>query len=187
MIDARTGEGIVNRDTGATGGWSVVRRDSYGVMACTQAASDTSAAYDAAKAAVDKALADYFAGFQTPGADMNALLQKYLAANDAFGKLTPPSPLETNCASSGGGGNYLSNASAYRNTLMRDTFGLAIPAGHIHTPVMTYFGTGSDGKITDATFEGYRDSIVAQARNLVFAVARSLVSPPAPDVHGTSP
>ncbi|WP_422095971.1 hypothetical protein [Variovorax sp.] len=179
MIDARTGEGIVNRDTGATGGWSVVRRDSYGVMACTQAASDTSAAYDAAKAAVDKALADYFAGFQTPGADMNALLQKYLAANDAFGKLTPPSPLETNCASSGGGGNYLSNASAYRNTLMRDTFGLAIPAGHIHTPVMTYFGTGSDGKITDATFEGYRDSIVAQARNLVFAVARSLVSPPA--------
>jgi hypothetical protein len=86
-------------------------------------------------------------------------------------------PFDLSCASTGGGGNYLSNASAYRNTLLRDVFKLQIPAGHIHTPVMTRFGAGSDGKITDATFEGYRDAIVAQARNLVFAVANSLATP----------
>src|SRR5439155_7621871 len=33
------------------------------------------------------------------------------------------------CAQSGGGGNYLSNESAYRNTLLRDRMGLSIPAG----------------------------------------------------------
>jgi hypothetical protein len=126
MIDAKTGAGIINRDTNTTGGWNVVRRDTYTVRDCNK----------------------------------NAL-----------------GPFEKNCASTGGGGNYLSNASAYRNTLLRDTFKLQIPAGHIHTPIMTYFGTGSDGKITDATFEGYRDSIVAQARNLVIALATSLTTP----------
>ena len=35
-------------------------------------------------------------------------------------------------------------------------------------------------EITDATFEGRRDSIVAQARNLVIALANSLVTAPAP-------
>jgi hypothetical protein len=125
MIDAKTGAGIINRDTNTTGGWNVVRRDTYTVRDCNK----------------------------------NAL-----------------GPFEKNCASTGGGGNYLSNASAYRNTLLRDTFKLQIPAGHIHTPIMTYFGTGSDGKITDATFEGYRDSIVAQARNLVIALATSLTT-----------
>jgi len=45
---------------------------------------------------------------------------------------------------------------------------------------MTAFGSGSDGKITDATFEGRRDSIVAQARNLVMALASSLATPPTP-------
>jgi hypothetical protein len=85
-------------------------------------------------------------------------------------------PFEKNCASAGGGGNYLSNASAYRNTLLRDTFKLQIPAGHIHTPVMTRFGAGSDGQITDSTFEGRRDAIVAQARNLVVALANTLAA-----------
>ena len=43
---------------------------------------------------------------------------------------TPPTPpLATDCARSGGGGDYLSNESAYRNTLLRDTFGLRIPPG----------------------------------------------------------
>lgn len=126
MIDAKTGEGVINRDTGTPGGWDVLRRDTYSVQPCKK---------------------------------------------DALG------PLDNNCASRGGGGNYLSNASAYRNTLLRDTFKLNIPAGHIHTPVMTRFGAGSDGKITDATFEGFRDSIVAQGRNLVIAMAKTLSAP----------
>jgi len=126
MIDAKTGEGVINRDTGAPGGWSVIRRDTYNVQPCKK---------------------------------------------DALG------PLDNNCARTGGGGNYLSNASAYRNTLLRDTFKLNIPAGHIHTPVMTTFGTDSDGKITDATFEGFRDSIVTQGRNLVIALAKTLSAP----------
>jgi hypothetical protein len=88
---------------------------------------------------------------------------------------TPPTaPLATDCARQGGGGDYLSNESAYRNTLMRDVFGLSIPAGHIHTPVMTRFSTGDNALITDAMFEQYRASIVQQARNLVFTVLRNL-------------
>jgi hypothetical protein len=88
---------------------------------------------------------------------------------------TPPTaPLPTDCARQGGGGDYLSNESAYRNTLMRDIFGLSIPAGHIHTPVMTRFSTGDNALISDAMFEQYRTSIVQQARNLVFTVLRNL-------------
>ncbi len=66
---------------------------------------------------------------------------------------TPPTgwpqalPDEDSCSQSGGGGNYLSNESAYRNTLLRDRLGLGcpgphcIPAGHIHTPSMQHFST----------------------------------------------
>ncbi len=88
------------------------------------------------------------------------------------------------CSRQGGGGDYLSNESAYRNTLMRDTFGLDIPAGHIHTPVMTNFfggtattggGTRDDNAITDARFEAYRTAILAQAQRLVQIVGESLV------------
>jgi hypothetical protein len=86
---------------------------------------------------------------------------------------TPPiPPAATACARSGGGGDYLSNESAYRNTLLRDTFGLTIPAGHIHVPVMTRFGNGSGNNqntsaITDPTFEAYRDTIVEQTHRLI--------------------
>lgn len=176
LIDANTGAGILNTDTGKTGGWAVVRNDPYTVGPCTKAASDAASAYDKAQAAV-KAAID---AFSTPGVDFNVAYKNYTDAMAAAALVAPPNPLETNCALTGGGGNYLSNASAYRNTLMRDTFKLNIPAGHIHTPVMTAFGSGSDGKITDATFEGRRDSIVAQARNLVIALANSLVTAPAP-------
>lgn len=88
------------------------------------------------------------------------------------------------CFRQGGGGDYLSNESAYRNTLLRDTFGLSIPAGHIHTPVMTNFfggtaatggGTRDDNAITDARFEAYRTAIVAQGTRLVQIVGESLV------------
>ncbi|AWS48852.1 hypothetical protein [Streptosporangium sp. 'caverna'] len=79
----------------------------------------------------------------------------------------PPDP--GSCSYSGGGGNYLSNESAYRNTLLRDRMGLDIPAGHIHTPDMQHFET--DFKPSDATFDAWRLAIVAQTRNLIHAVA----------------
>ncbi len=89
----------------------------------------------------------------------------------------PPGSQE--CARQGAGGDYLSNEVAYRNTLMRDTFGLSIPAGHIHVPVMTRFGTEANNNsntsvITDPTFEAYRDTIVEQTRRLIFVVAQNL-------------
>jgi len=84
----------------------------------------------------------------------------------------PPDP--RSCSYSGGGGNYLSNESAYRNTLLRDRLGRDIPAGHIHTPGMQNFDEGNLFKPTDATFDAWRRAIVAQARNLVHVVgARS--------------
>ncbi|MGW2093812.1 hypothetical protein [Promicromonospora sukumoe] len=82
---------------------------------------------------------------------------------------TPPvPPAEGSCSYSGGGGNYLSNESAYRNTLLRDRAGLDIPAGHIHTPDMQHFET--DFAVSDPTFDAWRTAIVAQGANLVHAV-----------------
>lgn len=88
------------------------------------------------------------------------------------------------CSQSGGGGNYLSNESAYRNTVLRDVFRLDIPAGHIHVPVMNnYFGgtpataggTRNDNAITDARYEAYRTAIVAQTKALLVEVGNSLI------------
>ncbi|AVK06293.1 MULTISPECIES: hypothetical protein [Pseudomonas aeruginosa group] len=87
------------------------------------------------------------------------------------------------CARNGGGGDYLSNESAYRNTVLRDTFGLDIPAGHIHVPVMNNYYTGSpasgggarnDNAISDARYEAYRSAIVAQTRALLVGVGNAL-------------
>jgi hypothetical protein len=83
---------------------------------------------------------------------------------------TPPVPPDpASCSYSGGGGNYLSNESAYRNTLLRDRTGLNIPAGHIHTPDMQHFET--DYRPSDATFDAWRLAISQQARNLIHVVA----------------
>jgi hypothetical protein len=79
----------------------------------------------------------------------------------------PPDP--ASCSYSGGGGNYLSNESAYRNTLLRDRMGLDIPAGHIHTPDMQHFETNFTP--SDATFDTWRLAIVAQGQNLIHVVA----------------
>jgi hypothetical protein len=87
---------------------------------------------------------------------------------------SPQPPSATSCARSGSGGDYLSNESAYRATLLRDALNLTIPAGHIHTPVMSRFQTGNDGAITDAKYEAYRTAIVQQGRLLIEAVAKSL-------------
>lgn len=80
----------------------------------------------------------------------------------------PTAPPQDSCARSGGGGAYLSNESGYRNTLLRDRAGLDIPAGHIHTPDMQHFDT--EFAATDATFEAWRDAIVAQSRQLIEVV-----------------
>ncbi|MEV1205760.1 hypothetical protein [Microbispora rosea] len=82
----------------------------------------------------------------------------------------PPDP--ESCSYSGGGGNYLSNESAYRNTLLRDRMGLSIPAGHIHTPDMQHFETPFNP--SDATFNAWRQAIVAQGKNLIHVVADSV-------------
>jgi len=95
---------------------------------------------------------------------------------------SPTPPLVDDCAQSGGGGNYLSNEVAYRNTNMRDIFGLQIPAGHIHTPVVNNFAAtpaGTAPLYTDSTYEAWRDAIVQQGRNLFFAVGRNLGPRPA--------
>ncbi|MCW5832035.1 MAG: hypothetical protein KIS78_06230 [Labilithrix sp.] len=88
--------------------------------------------------------------------------------------VAPVAPPATACARSGSGGDYLSNESAYRATLLRDELGLTIPVGHIHVPVMTRFEPGNDSVVTDARFEAYRAAIVAQGRLLLEAVVKSL-------------
>lgn len=88
------------------------------------------------------------------------------------------------CSRRGGGGDYLSNESAYRNTLLRDVMGLSIPAGHIHIPVMNNFFNGTqqaggfardDNSYTDARFEAYRAAIVEQSKRLAVIVGESLI------------
>ncbi|GHC81474.1 hypothetical protein GCM10007079_21490 [Nocardiopsis terrae] len=66
-----------------------------------------------------------------------------------------PSP--GSAARRGGGGDYLSNEVAYRNTLLRDRAGSQIPAGHVHLP-----GTARPEEHTAA---------LAQVRAIVAAVA----------------
>ena len=87
---------------------------------------------------------------------------------------TPAVPPAQSCAQSGGGGNYLSNESGYRNVLLRDTWNPHMLAGHLHVPVMTVFGDGPDNRITDALFERYRASIVQQTTRLIDAIAQAL-------------
>jgi len=88
---------------------------------------------------------------------------------------TQPIPPDANaCAQSGGGGNYLSNESAYRNTLLRDRMGLTIPAGHIHTPDMQHFDATNLYMPSDATFDAWRLAIVQQGSNLIHVVADNL-------------
>ncbi|WP_020380429.1 hypothetical protein [Nocardiopsis chromatogenes] len=82
----------------------------------------------------------------------------------------PGGPTEGSRARAGGGGSYLSNEIAYRNTLLRDATGRDIPAGHIHTPVL-HFGEGSDA-VTDPSFEEMRDSITEQTTLIVEASVR---------------
>jgi len=96
----------------------------------------------------------------------------------------PVPPAEGSCSYSGGGGNYLSNESAYRNTLLRDRFGLDIPAGHIHTPEMQQFE--SDFSVSDPTFDAWRTAISAQVREYVHIVMDTVEADAPPAASSTS-
>jgi len=92
----------------------------------------------------------------------------------AYPPPTPPvAPDPGSCAYQGGGGNYLSNESAYRNTLLRDRLRVPVLAGHVHTPFMQYFSPGNLYNPSDATFDAWRVAIVAQAKRLVHVVGET--------------
>ncbi|WAZ21469.1 pyroglutamyl peptidase [Streptomyces cinnabarinus] len=82
----------------------------------------------------------------------------------------PDGPTAGSTARAGGGGNYLSNEVAYRATLLRDRLGLhdALPAGHVHTPVLQ-FGTGNTSEVIDPEFVRNRLDIIAQVRSILRA------------------
>ena len=85
----------------------------------------------------------------------------------------PLAPDPGSCAYAGGGGNYLSNESAYRNTLLRDRLGAHVAAGHIHTPYMQNFAPGDSFDPSDATFAAWRSAIVAQGKKLLRVVGEN--------------
>ncbi|PSK93787.1 hypothetical protein CLV63_116194 [Murinocardiopsis flavida] len=68
----------------------------------------------------------------------------------------------------GGGGDYLSNELAYRNTALRDRAGRTIPVGHVHTPRLV-LGADDPAALTDAAFERDRADITAQLRAIITA------------------
>ena len=80
--------------------------------------------------------------------------------------VTRQDPTPGSTAVSGGGGDYLSNESAYRTTALRDALEADTKQGHIHVPVL-------DGDATGEPLTGMRADIVAQAIELVAAAATS--------------
>lgn len=90
--------------------------------------------------------------------------------------ISPTGPTPGSIAVEGTGGGYLSNEIGYRNTLLRDTYDPAMPAGHVHVPVLS-FDTANTAEITDPTYEANRTSIIDSFR----AIVRSAV---AATVHG---
>lgn len=77
----------------------------------------------------------------------------------------PDGPTPGSTARRGGGGDYLSNEIAYRNTLLRDRSGRRIPAGHVHLPKTT---------TPDS-------ALLAQVRHIVAAVASAVAKTTAQD------
>ncbi|PRX97746.1 pyroglutamyl peptidase [Allonocardiopsis opalescens] len=85
--------------------------------------------------------------------------------------MRPDGPTPGSTARSGGGGNYLSNEIAYRNTLLRDALDRGdVAAGHVHTPIL-FFGAGNTTEVTDPEFERNREEITAQVRAIAAAAA----------------
>ncbi|WP_017537360.1 C15 family peptidase [Nocardiopsis halophila] len=89
----------------------------------------------------------------------------------------PDGPTEGSRARAGGGGNYLSNEIAYRNTLMRDAAGRGIPAGHVHTPMLE-LRTDDPEAVTGPEFERDRADITEQLRAIVMAAVRARAEAP---------
>lgn len=76
----------------------------------------------------------------------------------------PDGPTKSSTAVEGGGGGYLSNEIAYRNTLRRKHLMPNMPAGHLHVPVLSF---GQPTEITDPTYEANREAIIAGGRNVL--------------------
>jgi pyrrolidone-carboxylate peptidase len=80
--------------------------------------------------------------------------------------VTREDPTPGSTAVAGGGGDYLSNESAYRTTALRDALQADTKQGHIHVPVL-------DGDASGEPLADMRADIVAQAVDLVAAAATS--------------
>lgn len=80
--------------------------------------------------------------------------------------VTREDPTPGSTAVAGGGGDYLSNESAYRTTALRDALEADTKQGHIHVPVL-------DGDASGEPLADMRADIVAQTVDLVAAAATS--------------
>ena len=96
--------------------------------------------------------------------NINRIITEIPAGSTAPVTREDPTPGST--AVAGGGGDYLSNESAYRTTALRDALQADTKQGHIHVPVL-------DGDATGEPLAAMRADIVAQALDLVAAAATS--------------
>src|SRR5690606_40191984 len=87
---------------------------------------------------------DAVSGERLPAVDHTEITE--IPAGETEPVVRPDGPTPGSEARAGGGGDYLSNEIAYRNTLLRDATGLDVPAGHVHTPIL-HLG-GEDRKST---------------------------------------
>lgn len=96
--------------------------------------------------------------------NINRVITEIPAGSTAPVTREDPTPGST--AVAGGGGDYLSNESAYRTTALRDALQADTKQGHIHVPVLN--GDASGEPLADM-----RADIVAQTLDLVAAAATS--------------
>lgn len=96
--------------------------------------------------------------------NINRIITEIPAGSTAPVTREDPTPGST--AVAGGGGDYLSNESAYRTTALRDALQADTKQGHIHVPVL-------DGDASGEPLADMRADIVAQALDLVAAAATS--------------
>ena len=96
--------------------------------------------------------------------NINRIITEIPAGSTAPVTREDPTPGST--AVTGGGGDYLSNESAYRTTALRDALRADTKQGHIHVPVL-------DGDANGEPLADMRADIVAQTLDLVAAAATS--------------
>ncbi|SCK47071.1 hypothetical protein [Streptomyces sp. WMMB 322] len=93
----------------------------------------------------------------------------------------PDGPTPGSTARAGGAGNFLANEIAYRTTLLRDGLRLGIPAGNVHTPLLSFGPDDTDpatGRITDPFLVRERLAITRQTRAIIEVAAGSATSHP---------